>query len=51
MHDIEKANYIGNKRRFAEYIAKKFPEDGGTSLTHVADAPPCLSRPQERAIG
>jgi len=27
---IEKANYIGNKRRFADYIAKKFPEDGGT---------------------
>lgn len=28
--DLEKANYIGNKRRFAEYIVKKFPTEGKT---------------------
>ncbi len=28
--DLEKANYIGNKERFAEYIAKKLPKDGKT---------------------
>jgi hypothetical protein len=27
-HFIEKANYIGNKRRLAKYIVKKFPGDG-----------------------
>ncbi len=28
--NFEKANYIGNKRRFAKYIVKKFPKDGKT---------------------
>ena len=27
---LQKANYIGNKRRLASYIVKKFPEDGKT---------------------
>ncbi|MFQ5844354.1 MAG: DNA adenine methylase [Planctomycetota bacterium] len=28
--EMEKANYVGNKRRLAKYIAGKFPEDGRT---------------------
>jgi len=28
--DVEKANYIGNKRKFATYIVRKFPEEGKT---------------------
>ncbi len=28
--DVEKANYVGNKRRLAKYIVDKFPEDGRT---------------------
>ena len=32
MEELTKANYIGNKRRFAKYIAGKFPEDGKTAF-------------------
>lgn len=28
--DVEKANYVGNKERLADYIAAKLPEDGRT---------------------
>jgi DNA adenine methylase len=29
---VEKANYVGNKRRLAKYIVGKFPEDGKTAF-------------------